>query len=67
SDLTGRRAVILVGNAIAAVAAVGVWLSVSLTLIISLLVVSIGVLVAIRSVLLAAAIEHAGRFQGLRH
>ena len=64
SDLTGRRSIILVGNAIAAVAAVGVWLSVSLTLIITLLVVSIGVLVAIRSALLAAAIEHAGSREG---
>ncbi len=64
SDLMGRRSIILVGNAIAAVAAVGVWLSVSLTLIITLLVVSIGVLVAIRSALLAAAIEHAGSREG---
>ena len=68
SDLTGRRSIILVGNAIAAVAAVGVWLSVSLsvslTLIITLLVVSIGVLVAIRSALLAAAIEYAGSREG---
>jgi MFS family permease len=32
SDLTGRRSVILASNAIAAVGAVGVWLSVSLTL-----------------------------------
>ena len=64
SDLTGRRSIILVGNAIAAVAAVGVWLSVSLTVIITLLVVSIGVLVAIRSVLLAAAIEYAGSREG---
>jgi FSR family fosmidomycin resistance protein-like MFS transporter len=64
SDLTGRRTIILIGNAIAAVAAVGVWLSVSLTLIITLLVVSIGVLVAIRSVLLATAVEHAGGREG---
>ena len=64
SDLTGRRSIILLGNGIAAVAAVGVWLSVSLTLIITLLVVSIGALVAIRSVLLAAAIEHAGSREG---
>ncbi len=64
SDLTGRRTIILIGNAIAAVAAAGVWLSVSLTLIIILLVVSIGVLVAIRSVLLATAVEHAGGREG---
>lgn len=64
SDLTGRRSIILVANAIAAVAALGVWLSVSLTVIITLLVVSIGVLVAIRSVLLVAAIEHAGSREG---
>jgi FSR family fosmidomycin resistance protein-like MFS transporter len=64
SDLTGRRSIILAGNAIAAVAVAGVWLSTSLTVIVTLLVVSIGVLVAIRSVLLAAAIEHAGGREG---
>jgi MFS family permease len=64
SDLVGRRSIILVGNAIAAAAAVGVWFSGSLTLIIALLVVSIGVLVAIRSALLAAAVEHAGSREG---
>jgi len=64
SDLTGRRTTILASNAIAAVAAVGVWSGVSLTATITLLVVSIGVLVAIRSALLAAAIEHAGSREG---
>jgi len=64
SDLMGRRTTILASNAIAAVAAVGVWSGVSLTATITLLVVSIGVLVAIRSALLAAAIEHAGSREG---
>jgi FSR family fosmidomycin resistance protein-like MFS transporter len=64
SDLMGRRSVILTGNALAAVAAVGIWLSASLVAVIALQVAAIGVLVAIRSALLAAAIEHAGSREG---
>jgi hypothetical protein len=46
------------------VAAVGIWLSASLVAVIALQVAAIGVLVAIRSALLAAAIEHAGSREG---
>ena len=60
SDATRRRPVILLGNGLAALAAAGVWMSESLVLILAFQAAAIAILVAIRSVLLVAAVEHAG-------
>lgn len=60
SDRTSRRPVIVLGNGLAALAAVGVWLSGSLVVVLLLQVAAIAFLVGIRPVLLASAVEHAG-------
>jgi FSR family fosmidomycin resistance protein-like MFS transporter len=64
SDSVGRRPLIVLGNAIAAGAAFVAWLSSSFALTLVALGVALTVLVAIRSVLLAAAVDHAGGREG---
>jgi len=64
SDRIGRRPLIIAGNAIAAVAALVAFLSTSIVLTLIALGVALTVLVAIRSVLLAAAVDHAGGREG---
>lgn len=64
SDRVGRWPLIVCGNAIAAVGAGAAWLSASLVWILIALAVAMTVLVAIRAVILAAAVDHAGRREG---
>jgi len=64
SDNIGRRPLIMLGNAIATGAAFVAWLSSSFVLSLIALGVALTVLVAIRAVLLAAAVDHAGRREG---
>ena len=64
SDVIGRRPIIILGNGLAALLGVGVWLGPPLAVVLVLLVVANGLLVAIRSTLLVAAVEHAGRREG---
>ncbi len=64
SDTVGRRPLIILGNAIATVAAFAAWLSTSFLLTLVALGVALTVLVAIRAVLLASAIDHAGGREG---
>ncbi len=64
SDTFGRRSLIILGNAIATVAAFAAWLSASMTLTLLALGLAMTVLVAIRAVLLAAAVDHAGGREG---
>ena len=64
SDRIGRRPLIIYGNAIAAAAAFAAWLSTSLILTLVALGIALTVLVAIRSVLLASAVDHAGGREG---
>ncbi|MCP3882023.1 MAG: hypothetical protein GY701_27065, partial [Sulfitobacter sp.] len=63
-DTVGRRPLIILGNAIAAAAASIAWLSSSFSLSLIALGVALTVLVAIRAVLLAAAIDHTGGREG---
>jgi len=64
SDQVGRRPLIILGNAIATVAAFGAWLSGSFMITFLALSVALTVLIAIRAVLLASAIDHAGGREG---
>ncbi len=64
SDKFGRRPLIILGNAIATIAAFAAWLSPFIALTLAALGVAITVLVAIRAVLLAAAVDHAGGREG---
>jgi MFS family permease len=64
SDRVGRRPLIILGNGIATGAAFLAWLSSSFALTLIALGVALTVLVAIRAVLLAAAIDHAGGREG---
>ncbi len=64
SDTVGRRPLIIAGNAVAAGAAFTAWLSSNFVLSLIALGVALTVLVAIRAVLLAAAVDHAGRREG---
>jgi len=64
SDNVGRRPLIILGNVIATVAAFGAWLSTSLILTLLALGAALTVLVAIRAVILASAIDHAGGREG---
>ena len=64
SDRLGRRPLIILGNAIAAGATFVAWLSSSFILSFIALGVALTVLVAIRAVLLAAAVDHAGKNEG---
>ena len=60
SDKLGRRLIVIGGNFLAAVAATLTFAFDSLAIILGLLIVASGTLTAIRSVLLASAVEHAG-------
>ncbi len=60
SDRIGRRPITIVGNLIAAICAAVMFLAPTLITLIIVLVISVGTLVAIRSALLAASVEHAG-------
>lgn len=64
SDRIGRRPLIILGNAMAATAAFAAWLSSTFALTLFALGVALTVLVAIRAVVLAAAIDHAGGREG---
>jgi len=64
SDSIGRRPLIILGNAMAAAAAFAAWLSSTFALTLFALGVALTVLVAIRAVVLAAAIDHAGGREG---
>jgi len=64
SDTVGRRPLIILGNAIATVAAFSAWLSSTFVITFIALGVALTVLVAIRAVLLASAIDHAGGREG---
>lgn len=65
SDQIGRQSLLIFGNAIAAIAACTAWMSISLTWILLTLAVAMTVLVAIRAVILAAAVDHAGNREGV--
>jgi len=64
SDTVGRRPLIILGNAIATVAAFAAWLSSTFVITFIALGVALTVLVAIRAVLLASAVDHAGGREG---
>lgn len=64
SDRIGRRPLIVGGNAIAAVAGIIAWASSGFIATLLALGVALTVLVAIRAVLLAAAVDHAGGREG---
>jgi FSR family fosmidomycin resistance protein-like MFS transporter len=64
SDRVGRRPLIVFGNATAAGAAIVAWLPATFAFSLVALGVALTVLVAIRAVLLAAAIDHAGGREG---
>ncbi len=64
SDAIGRKPLAVAGNAIAAGAAFIAWLSTSVVLTLAALGIALTVLVAIRAVLLAAAVDHAGGREG---
>lgn len=64
SDNIGRRPLIISGNVIATAATFIAWLSSSVVLTLVAIGVALTVLVAIRSVLLAAAVDHAGGREG---
>ena len=64
SDNVGRRPLIILGNGIAAGASLFAWLTTDLVLTVIALCVTLNVLVAIRAVLLAAALDHAGGREG---
>ncbi len=64
SDRLGRRPLIILGNGLATMAAFVAWLSSSFVLSLIALGIALTVLVAIRAVLLAAAVDHAGGREG---
>jgi len=64
SDRIGRRPVIITGNTIATTSAFLAWLSASFVVTLIALGIAISALVAIRAVLQAAAVDHAGRREG---
>lgn len=64
SDTIGRRPLLIAGNAIAAIGALAAWISISLMWILVMIAVAMTVLVAIRAVILAAAVDHAGNREG---
>jgi FSR family fosmidomycin resistance protein-like MFS transporter len=62
SDRAGRRPVIAIGNAVAAFAALAVWLFGDLTVVaVAALAVAVMTLTSIRAALLAAAVDYVGR------
>jgi len=65
SDKMGRRRLLVLGNAIAAVAAGFAWASPSLIGTLIALALAMTVLVAIRAVILAAAVDFAGNREGV--
>ncbi len=64
SDVVGRRPVLVLGNLIAALAAVVAWLAPSLIGVLVALGVALTVLVAVRAVMLAVAVDYAGKREG---
>jgi FSR family fosmidomycin resistance protein-like MFS transporter len=64
SDNIGRRPLIIMGNALATAAAFATWMSSNLILSLTSLGIALTVLVAIRAVLLASAVDHAGGREG---
>lgn len=64
SDSVGRRPLIILGNAIAAAAAFVAWMSSTVVLSLIALGIALTVLVAIRAVLQASAVDHAGGREG---
>ncbi|MBT3369394.1 MAG: MFS transporter [Rhodospirillaceae bacterium] len=64
SDNVGRRPLIIFANAIAAVASLFAWLTTDFVLTVIALGVALTFLVAIRAVLLATALDHAGGREG---
>jgi MFS transporter, FSR family, fosmidomycin resistance protein len=60
SDRIGRRPITIYGNLIAAICAAVMFLSPGLITLIVVEIIAIGTLVAIRSAILAASVEHAG-------
>jgi FSR family fosmidomycin resistance protein-like MFS transporter len=64
SDRIGRYPLLIFGNGIAAIAAFGAWSATSITSILLALAVAMTVLVAIRAVILAVAVDHAGKREG---
>ncbi len=64
SDAVGRRPVLLLGNLVAAIAAVAAWLLPSLLSVLVALGVALTLLVAIRAVMLAVAVDYAGKREG---
>ncbi len=64
SDSIGRRPLVIFGNAVAAAAAFVAWLSSSFVLTLIALGVALTMLVAIRAVLQATAVDHAGGREG---
>ena len=61
SDRLGRRPVVILGNVIASIAASAMFFAPGLVTLVAAQAVAIGTLVAIRSALLAASVEHAGK------
>jgi FSR family fosmidomycin resistance protein-like MFS transporter len=61
SDLTGRKRVVIAGNLAAALAAIGIVLSPGPVILIAALIATGALLVGIRSVVLATAVEFAGQ------
>jgi len=61
SDRIGRRPIILWGNLLAALSAGAAFFTLSLPYFIIVILISISIMVAIRSVLLVTAVEHAGK------
>ncbi len=64
SDRIGRRTITVSGNIVAALAALGAWWFPGLVPSLLCLGIALTILVAIRAVLLAAAVDHAGRREG---
>ncbi|MEQ8655137.1 MAG: MFS transporter [Kiloniellales bacterium] len=64
SDVIGRRPVLVLGNLIAALAAAAAWLAPSLILVLLALGLALTVLVAVRAVMLAVAVDYAGKREG---
>ena len=64
SDNIGRRPLILLGNGIACAAAIGAWAFSSVVVTLVALGIAMTALVAIRAVLQAAAVDHAGGREG---
>ncbi len=64
SDRIGRRTITVLGNSLAALAAFGAWWFPGVVPSLLCLGTALTILVAIRAVLLAAAVDHAGRREG---